>query len=80
MNIKLFSNRNVKKPISHNINKEKLMVYCGFMNFYFCNIEDKTYYRVPKNKRIISRANRNHEFFIYNVGWKGALVYIDYYI
>lgn len=68
MNIKLFSNRNVKKPIQHNINKEKLMVYCGYMNFYFCNIEDKTYYRVPKNKRIISRANRNHEFFIYNVG------------
>lgn len=68
MNIKLFSNRNVKKPIQHNINKEKLVVYCGYMNFYFCNVENKVYYRVPKNKRIISRANRKHEFFMYDVG------------
>lgn len=68
MNIKLFSNRNVKKPIQHNINKEKLMVYCGYMNLYFCNIENKVYYRVPKDKRIISRANRNHDFFMYDVG------------
>lgn len=68
MNIKLFSNRKVKKPIQHNINKGKLMVYCGYMNFYFCNIEDTICYSLPKNRRIISRANRNHEFFMYDVG------------
>lgn len=68
MNIKLFSNRNVKKPIQHNINKEKLVVYCGYMNFYLCNIEDMICYGLPKNKRIISRANRNHDFFMYDVG------------
>lgn len=44
------------------------MVYCGFMNFYFCNVENKVCYRVPKDRRIISRANKNHEIFMYNVG------------
>lgn len=67
LNIKLWSNRNVKKPIQHNINKEKLMVYCGYMNFYFCNVDNKVCYRVPKDRRIISRANKNHEIFMYNV-------------
>lgn len=68
LKIKLWSNENVKKPIQHSINKEKLMVYCGYMNFYFCNIENKVCYRVPKDRRIISRANKNHEIIMYNVG------------
>lgn len=68
LNIKLWSNRNVKKPIQHSINKEKLMVYCGCINFYFCDVENKVCYRVPKDRRIISRANKNHEIFMYNVG------------
>lgn len=68
MNIKLFSNRNVKKPIQHNINKGKLMIYCGYFNFYFCDMEDRICYSLPKCKRIISRANRNHEFLMYDVG------------
>lgn len=68
MNIKLWTNRNVKKPIRHCINKEKLMIYCGYVNFYFCDVENKVCYRVPKDKRIISRANKNHEIFMYNVG------------
>lgn len=65
--IKLWSNENVKKPIRHNISREKLMVYCGYMNFYFCNIENKVGYYVPKDRRIIGRANKNHEIFMYNV-------------
>lgn len=68
LNIKLWSNKNVKKPVQHSINKKKLMVYCGYMNFYFCNEENKVCYRVPKDRRIISRANKNHEIFMYNVG------------
>ena len=67
LNIKFWSNKNVKKPILHSINKERLMVYCGYMNFYFCNVENKVCYRVPKDRRIISRANKNHEIFMYNV-------------
>ncbi len=65
--IKLWSNENVKKPIRHNISREKLMVYCGYMNFYFCNTENKVCYYVPKDRRIIGRANKNHEIFMYNV-------------
>ncbi len=68
MEIKLWSNKKVKKPIQYYINKEKLMVYCGYMNFYFCDIANKACYIVPKDKRIISRANKDHEIFIYNVG------------
>ncbi len=68
LQIKLWSSKNVKKPIRHNINKEKLIVYCGCMNFYFCDMERNICYSVPKDRRIISRANRNHEICMYNVG------------
>jgi len=68
MNIKLWSNRNIKKPIQHSINKESLMVYCGLMNYYFCDTESNVCYRAPKDRRIISKANKEHEIFMYNVG------------
>lgn len=68
LNIKLWSNRNVKKPIHCKINKENVMVYCGYMNFYFCDKERMIYYEVPKERRVISSANKNHEIFMYNVG------------
>ncbi len=68
LNIKWWSSRNVKKPIRHKINKEDLLVYCGYMNFCFCDEENKVCYIVPKDRRIISRANRNHEIFMYDVG------------
>ena len=68
LKMKLWSNRNVKKPIQDSIDKEKLDVYCGYMNFYFCNTENKACYRVPKSRRVISRANKEHEFFMYHVG------------
>ena len=58
----------MKKPIQHGINKEKIMAYCGYKNFYFCNVENKICLRVPKDRRIISRANKNHEIFMYNIG------------
>lgn len=67
LNVKLWSSRNVKKPIRRSIDKEKLMVYCGYVNFYFCNVENKICYRVPKDRRIVSRANKNHEIYMYDV-------------
>lgn len=67
LNIKFWSGRSVKKPIRHSIDKEKLMVYCGYVNFYFCNVEDKICYRVPKDRRIVSKANKNHEINMYDV-------------
>ncbi|MCM1253241.1 MAG: hypothetical protein NC321_10500 [Clostridium sp.] len=66
LKIKLLSNKDVKKPAQHSINKEKLIVYCGYMNFYFCNVEEKICYSMPKDRRIISRRNKNHEISIYN--------------
>ena len=67
LNIKWWSSRNVKKPIRHKVNKEDLLVYCGYMNFCFCDEKNKVCYIVPKDRRIISRANRNHEIFMYRV-------------
>lgn len=67
LHIKFWSGRNVKKPIRYSIGKEKLMVYCGYVNFYFCNVENKICYRVPKDRRIVSRANKNHEIYMYDV-------------
>ena len=68
MKIRLWSSKNVKKPIRYNMSKEKLIVYSGCMNFYFCDIKRKVCYSVPKNRRILSRSNKNHEIFMYNVG------------
>lgn len=67
INIQLWSNRDVKKPIRHYINIEELMAYCGYGYYYFCNIENKVCYSVPKDRRIISRADKNHEIFMYDV-------------
>ena len=33
-----------------------------------CDTEGKVYYSVPKNKRVISRSNKNHEIFLYKTG------------
>lgn len=66
VHIKFWSGRNVKKPIRHSIDKEKLIVYCGYVSFYFCNVEDKICYRAPKDRRIVSRANKNHEIYMYD--------------
>ena len=56
------------------------MVYCGYMNFYFCNTENKVCYYVPKDRRIIGRANKNHEIFMYNVSWRCTYIYNHIYI
>lgn len=68
LDIKLWSSKNIKKPIERSINKERLMVYCGYRNFYFCDVESIICYSLPKEKRIITRANKNHEIFMYDAG------------
>lgn len=67
LNVDFWSSKSVKKPIRHRIGRDKLMIYCGYMNLYICDIESKIYYSLPKDRRIISRANKNHEIKIYNV-------------
>lgn len=68
LKIRLWSSKNIKKPIRQSINREKLIIYNGYMNFYFCNVERNVCYCVPKDRRIISRSNKKHEIFMYNVG------------
>lgn len=67
LKIRLRSNRDVKNPIRYSISKENLIVHCGCMNFYFCDIKENVCCSVPKNKRVISKSNRNHETFIYDI-------------
>lgn len=67
LNVDFWSSKSVKKPIHHRISREELMIYCGYMNFYICDTESKIYYSLPKDRRIISRANRNHEIKIDNI-------------
>lgn len=68
LKIRLFSSGKIKKPIQYNINREKLIVYSGCMNLYFCDVQMEMYYKFPKNRRIISRSNQNHKIFMYKVG------------
>lgn len=65
LKIQLFSSENVKKPVRYNINREKLIIYCGYMNYYFCDEEKEICFVLPKNRRVISRSNKNHEIFLY---------------
>lgn len=67
LNVDFWSSKSVKKPIHHRIGREELMIFCGYMNFYICDTESKIYYSLPKDRRIISRANRNHEIKIDNI-------------
>lgn len=67
LNVDFWSSKSIKKPIHNRIDREKLMIYCGYMNFYICDTESKIYYSLPKDRRIISRANRNHEIKIDNI-------------
>lgn len=67
LTINFWSSKSVKKPIKHRVDREKLMVYCGYMNFYICDIESKVYYSLPRDRRIISRSNKNHKIKMYNV-------------
>lgn len=67
LKIKLWSSINVKNPIRANWTRENLMVYRGCMNYYFCDTENKLCYKLPKHRRIISKTNKEHKNFIYNV-------------
>lgn len=67
VNIRLWSSKEVKFPIHCKVNRENVIVYCGYMNFYFCDKERMICYKVPKDRRIIGRYNKKHKFFIYYV-------------
>lgn len=67
LKIRLFSNEKIKKPVLRYINRKKLTVYSGCINYYFCDTEQGVCYRLPKTRRVISRANKNHEIIKYKI-------------
>lgn len=68
LKLKLWSSKDIKNPLRYYLKKENLTVYCGYMNLYFYDMVNKVCCSVPKNRRIINKANKNHEIFMYNVG------------
>lgn len=68
LKIQLFSSEKVKKPAQYNIKRQELIVYCGCMNYYFCDEEKELCYVFSKDRRVISRTNKNHEIFWYKIG------------
>ncbi len=67
LKIKLFSSEKVRKPIQHSVSREYLTVYRGCVNMFFCDGEKNLCYRFPRNRRVISRADRNHGILMYKV-------------
>lgn len=68
LRIRLFSSEKVKKPICYDLNRGKLMIYCGCRNFYICDTEKMVCYLFAKKERIISKSNESHEILIYKAG------------
>ena len=61
LNLKFFSDADIKCPVSVKIKKKELMAYEGYENFYFCNTESKCCYCVPKDSRVIRKSDKNHK-------------------
>lgn len=61
LNLKFFSQADVKHPVNLKVNKKELLVYEGYKNFYFCNTESKYCYCVPKDNRMINKSDKEHK-------------------
>lgn len=61
LNLKFFSDADIKCPVSVKFKKKELMVYEGYENFYFCNTESKCCYCVPKDSRVIWKSDKDHK-------------------
>lgn len=65
MNIKLWSREDVKNPVRYKINREHLIVFKGYRNYYFFDCENNKCYLNARDKRIISKSDMNHKTFFY---------------
>lgn len=61
LNLKFFSDADIKCPVSVKFKKKELLVYEGYKNYYFCNTESKCCYCVPKDNRVIVKSDKNHK-------------------
>lgn len=61
LNLKFFSEADIKNPVSVKVKKKELLVHEGYENFYFCNTESKCCYCVPKDSRLIRKSDKEHK-------------------
>ncbi len=61
LNLKFFSDADIKHPVSVKFKKKELLAYEGYKNFYFCNTESKCCYCVPKDNRVIRKSDKDHK-------------------
>ena len=65
LNLKFYSDADIKCPVGVKFKKKDLLVYEGYENFYFCNTESKCCYCVPKEDRVIRKSDKDHEILWY---------------
>lgn len=61
LNLKFFSEADIKHPVSVKFKRKELLAYEGYKNFYLCNTESKCCYCVPKDNRVISKSKKEHK-------------------
>lgn len=61
LNLKFFSETDIKHPVSVKFKKKELLIYEGYKNFYLCNTESKCCYCVTKDNRVITKSDKEHK-------------------
>lgn len=67
MQIKLWSGEDIKNPVRYKIDRNCLLVFEGYQNYYFFNCDNKKYYPLIKDKRVISKSDKNHKIIFYKI-------------
>lgn len=67
MQIKLWSGEDIKNPVRYKIDRNCLLVFEGYQNYYFFNCDNKKYYPLIKYKRVISKSDKNHKIIFYKI-------------
>lgn len=67
MQIKLWSGEDIKNPVRYKIDRNCLLVFEGYQNYYFFDCDNKKYYPLIKDKRVISKSDKNHKIIFYKI-------------
>lgn len=67
MKIKLWSGEDIKNPVRYKIERNCLLVFEGYQNYYFFDCDNKKCYPLIKDKRVISKSDKNHKIIFYKI-------------
>lgn len=63
LRIRFWADENTKHSVGYKINKDNLLIYEGYENFYFCDESEMICFFMPKGKRVITRSDSLHNIF-----------------